>query len=44
MKVFDRLVGRRTRALRWTIVTSAPKGEAGEQWGDTWFARISHTP
>ena len=26
-------------ALNWTIVTSAPKGEAGEQWGDTWFAR-----
>ena len=29
----------RTKPLRWTIVTSAPKGEAGEQWGDTWFAR-----
>lgn len=27
------------RALQWTIVTSAPKGEAGELWGDTWFAR-----
>lgn len=33
----DRL--RRKRGLRWTIVTSAPKGEAKEQWGDTWFAR-----
>jgi hypothetical protein len=30
---------RRRRVLRWTIVTSAPKGEAKEQWGDTWFAR-----
>lgn len=28
-----------TKPLRWAIVTSAPKGEAGEQWGDTWFAR-----
>ena len=24
---------------RWAIVTSAPAGDAGEQWGDTWFAR-----
>ena len=30
------LLGRRRR---WAIVTSAPAGEAGEQWGDTWFAR-----
>lgn len=35
----DRIRGSRSRALRWTIVTSAPKGDAGEQWGDTWFAR-----
>ena len=35
--LFDRF--RRRRGLRWTIVTSAPKGEAREQWGDTWFAR-----
>jgi hypothetical protein len=24
---------------RWSIVVSSPAGEAGEQWGDTWFAR-----
>lgn len=29
---------RRSRTLRWSVVTSAPKGEAGAQWGDTWFA------
>jgi len=23
---------------KWAIVTSAPKGEAGKQWGDYWFA------
>jgi hypothetical protein len=28
----------RRSPLRWSIVTSAPKGEAGLQWGDTWFA------
>ena len=39
MGMVDRFRGKRSRALRWTIVTSAPKGEAGEQWGDTWFAR-----
>ena len=39
MRLMDRLTGRRTGTLRWTIVTSAPKGQAGEQWGDTWFAR-----
>lgn len=32
-----RLLGRTPR--RWTIVTSAPKGERADQWGDTWFAR-----
>lgn len=32
-------LGRLRRPLRWSVVTSAPKGEAGEQWGDTWFAR-----
>jgi len=41
--VLDRLVKRARRGretpVRWAIVTSAPKGEAGEQWGDTWFAR-----
>lgn len=26
------------RALTWSVVVSAPKGEAGAQWGDTWFA------
>jgi O-antigen biosynthesis protein len=30
---------RRPRPMRWSVVVSAPKGEAGEQWGDTWFAR-----
>ena len=33
MKFFGR------RKLRWTVLTSAPGGKAGEQWGDTWFAR-----
>jgi len=33
------LSGHGREPLQWTIVTSAPKGEAGEQWGDTWFAR-----
>lgn len=37
MSLLSRLRGE--RPLRWSIVTSAPKGEAGEQWGDTWFAR-----
>ena len=32
-----RLFGR--RRLQWSVVTSAPAGAAGEQWGDTWFAR-----
>lgn len=32
-----KLFGRRKR--RWSVVTSAPAGSAGEQWGDTWFAR-----
>lgn len=32
-----RLFGK--RKLRWSVVTSAPAGAAGEQWGDTWFAR-----
>ncbi len=26
------------RKSKWSIVTSAPKGEAGKQWGDYWFA------
>lgn len=29
----------RQRALRWHVVIASPRGEAGEQWGDTWFAR-----
>ena len=33
MKIFGR------HKLRWTVLTSAPGGIAGEQWGDTWFAR-----
>lgn len=31
MKLFN-------RRPQWSIVTSAPKGEAGKQWGDYWFA------
>ena len=27
------------RSLRWSVVVSSPRGEAGEQWGDTWFGR-----
>ena len=30
---------RKAAPLRWSVVVAAPKGEAGEQWGDTWFAR-----
>ena len=33
------LLSRLRRRRVWTIVTSAPGGDAGEQWGDTWFAR-----
>lgn len=29
----------KTPSLRWSIVISSPRGAAGEQWGDTWFAR-----
>jgi O-antigen biosynthesis protein len=29
----------RKKKSRWAIVTSAPKGEAGRQWGDYWFAQ-----
>lgn len=28
-----------SRPLMWSVVVAAPKGDAGEQWGDTWFAR-----
>jgi hypothetical protein len=24
--------------MTWSVVVAAPKGEAGSQWGDTWFA------
>lgn len=30
---------RRTRPLRWAVVVASPSGEAGDQWGDTWFGR-----
>jgi len=30
---------RRERPLRWAVVVSSPSGEAGDQWGDTWFGR-----
>ncbi len=33
-----RLVRSRNRPLTWSVVVSAPRGEAGSQWGDTWFA------
>ncbi len=29
----------RKKKGKWAIVTSAPKGEAGRQWGDYWFAQ-----
>ena len=29
----------RKKKDKWAIVTSAPKGEAGRQWGDYWFAQ-----
>ena len=29
----------RNKQRTWSIVTSAPKGEAGHQWGDYWFAQ-----
>jgi len=38
-RITDRMAGADGDTWRWTIITSAPKGEAGEQWGDTWFAR-----
>ena len=28
-----------SRPLQWSVVVAAPGGAAGEQWGDTWFAR-----
>ncbi len=40
MGLLSRLTGgERSRPLSWSVVVAAPKGEAGEQWGDTWFAR-----
>ncbi len=30
---------RREKKQRWSIITSAPHGEAGRQWGDYWFAQ-----
>lgn len=30
---------RKKKPARWSIVTSAPKGDAGRQWGDYYFAR-----
>lgn len=32
------LFRRTQQPLTWAVVTSSPKGEAGAQWGDTWFA------
>jgi len=42
MKAWDKLASKIRgggQAMQWTILTSAPKGQAGEQWGDTFFAR-----
>ena len=40
MGLLSKLTGAgREQALRWSVVVASPKGEAGEQWGDTWFAR-----
>ena len=30
---------RRKRPTRWAVVVASPSGDAGEQWGDTWFGR-----
>ena len=30
---------RRERPLKWAVVVASPSGEAGDQWGDTWFGR-----
>lgn len=38
MRLLTRLRGG-PRSLRWSIVVASPKGEAGDQWGDTWFGR-----
>jgi hypothetical protein len=27
------------KPMTWSVVVAAPKGPAGEQWGDTWFAQ-----
>ena len=33
------ILRRKPAPMRWSVVVAAPKGDAGEQWGDTWFAR-----
>jgi hypothetical protein len=30
---------RREKPLRWSVVVASPSGDAGDQWGDTWFGR-----
>lgn len=30
---------RRSQRLKWAVVVASPSGEAGDQWGDTWFGR-----
>jgi len=30
---------RREKPLHWAVVVASPSGEAGDQWGDTWFGR-----
>jgi O-antigen biosynthesis protein len=36
--MLNRLRRRGAQPMRWSVVISAPKGDAGTQWGDTWFA------
>jgi O-antigen biosynthesis protein len=35
--VFSRFRRPSAKPMTWSVVVSSPKGEAGEQWGDTWF-------
>ena len=40
MGLLSKLTGAgREQPLRWSVVVASPKGEDGDQWGDTWFAR-----
>jgi O-antigen biosynthesis protein len=35
--MFSRFRRAQQGPMTWSVVVSSPKGEAGEQWGDTWF-------